>query len=352
MKEEDLPKQPVTVVALLAAVSLLGAAMVTVAAKAIVAAEPADATAHPGQRVRLRDGRRLNFRCQGRGQPTVLLEGGFAATSLAWYKVQPQIAQTHRACSYDRAGYGFSDPGPLPRDGAATAEDLDDGLRAAGIRGPFVLVGHSAGGLYMRLFADRRPHEVVGMVLADPSIEHQDRRFAAAFGPGAGSLAGMRAKAAACLAAAEQHALPSNEQSLAACTPKPEPKQLASVNAARLAEAVRPDTWRTQVSELDSLWADTSDEVDRGRKSYGGLPLVVLTADGSYAGAPVSVRPAIDALWRSLHREIAARSSRGVERLVMGSSHMMIFDRPDAIVEAVSDVITASRTGRPIADRP
>jgi pimeloyl-ACP methyl ester carboxylesterase len=291
-----------------------------------------------GQLARLPDGRHLNFRCSGQGQPTVLFDGGFAADSTAWYKVQPLIARDHRACAYDRAGYGLSDPGPLPRDGAATAKDLDEGLRAAGIHGPFVLVGHSAGGLYVRLFADRRPREIVGMVLVDPSIEHQDRRFAMAFGPGAGSLAPLRARAAACLAAAESGALPSTDKALARCTPSPPPRDPAA-----RARMIRPSIWSTQVSELDTLWGATSDEVDAGRTSYGALPLIVLTADGTNAGVPAAARPAVDGLWRSLHQEIARRSTRGAERLVTGSSHLMMLDRPDAVAQAIVEVINEAR---------
>jgi pimeloyl-ACP methyl ester carboxylesterase len=330
-------------IALPLAALLFGALVWASNASGISAMSAVDATAHAGRLVRLPDGRRLNFRCIGHGSPTVLFEGGFAATSLAWTKVQAEVAKSLRACAYDRAGYGFSDPGPPPRDGAATAKDLDEGLRAAHIDGPFVLVGHSAGGLYVRLFADRRPADVVGMVLADPSIEHQDQRFAAVFGPGAGSLAGLRTRAAACLAAARSGALPSKNPALAPCTPKTPPNQPPPVTAARMAEAVRPATWRTQLSELDSLWGSTSAEVDQGRASYGALPLVVLTADGTYAGSPKAARPAIDALWRQLHREIAKRSARGVERLVSGSSHMMMFDRPDAITQAIFEVVAESR---------
>jgi hypothetical protein len=96
---------------------------------------------------------------------------------------------------------------------------------------------------------------------------------------------------------------------------------------------------------LDALWTATSDEVAAGRKAYGELPLVVLTADGTYAGNPPSVRPAIDGLWRALHREIAARSTRGVERLVKHSSHMMMLDQPEAITQAVDAVIADSHAG-------
>ena len=275
----------------------------------------------------------------------MLLEGGYAATSLAWTKVQALIASRHRACAYDRAGYGFSDPGPLPRDGAAIARDLDLALRAARIDGPFIVVGHSAGGLYVRLFADRRPREVVGMVLVDPSVEYQDRRQAAVFGPGAGSLAPLRARAERCLAAAEAGSLPSSDAALAPCTPKPKVGEPAAVAAARLAEAKRPDTWKTQISELDSLWTQTSDEVAAGRRQYGDLPLVVLTADGTYAGAPPETPARVSALWISLHEEIAARSRRGAHRVVTGSSHIMMRDRPDAIADAIEEVAAEARSG-------
>ncbi len=304
---------------------------------------PAEAAASPGNLVRLPDGRRINLRCSGDGAPTVLLEPGFAATSLAWGKVQPLVARTNRVCAYDRAGYGFSDPGPMPRDGAAVARDLDRALKAARIEGPFIVVGHSAGGLYARLFSNRRPHDVVGMVLAETSVEHQDRRFAGLLGPNASSLEGMRARALRCQRAAEQRLLPSDDPALVACMPKARAGQSPVVAAARRAEALRSSTWRTQVSELDSLWSRTSLAVSRGRQSYDAMPLVVLTGADAFAEVPEPPREAIRALWADLHREIAARSSRGTARFVSGAGHMIILDRPDAVAAAVGEVSAAWR---------
>ena len=289
--------------------------------------------ARPGRLVRLPDGRRINLRCAGPAiGPTVIFEGGFAATSTAWARVQPVIARRHFTCSYDRAGYGWSDPGPFPRDGEAVALDLDRALRAASIRGPFVMVGHSAGGLYVRLFADLRPHEVVGMVLVDPSVEHQDRRFAEAFGRGAGSLAPLIARAKACGAAAGRRALPSLDLALIRCGPAPGASPEARRNALSAAD------WATQVSELETLWGATSDEVAAGGPSMGDMPLVVLTAAGNGAGGGA-------VLWARLHSELAARSTRGSSQMVANSSHMMMFDRPDAIIAAIDEVIAA--VGKP-----
>lgn len=300
--------------------------------------QPARAAA-PGRLVRLADGRRINFRCSGAGSPTVLLEGGFAATSLAWWKVQPHVATTNRVCAYDRAGYGFSDPGPMPRDGPAVARDLDAALRTARIAGPFVLVGHSAGGLYVRLFADRRPRDVVGMVLVDPSVEHQEQRFTAAAGRAVGGTAGIAARVERCLKAAQEGALPSADPALAGCTPSRRLGQSDEVYRVRLAEALRAPTWATQLSEISTLWTSTSNAVEAGRRSYGAMPLIVLTAGRSYPGAA-------GMFWSALHAEIAVRSTRGSSRVVADSSHMMMVDRPDAIVAAIAEIVAAGRSPR------
>lgn len=317
-------------------------ALLSGGASQAAAPTPEEASAHPDRLARLPDGRHLNFRCSGQGSPTVILEGGYAATSLAWTRVRAQVEKTNRVCTYDRAGYGFSDPGPLPRDGAAIARDLDRGLRASRIGGPFILVGHSAGGLYVRLLSNRRPLEVVGMVLVDPSVEHQDTRFAEAFGPGAGGVGPIRLKAAACLEAAELKFLPPVEPALKRCLATPRPGQPAKVNAARLSESLRPATWRTQLSELDNLWPATSDQISAGRQSYGDLPIVVLTADGTYAKAPQA-----QALWLRLHEELAARSTRGVHRVVANSSHMLMNDHPEAVTAAIAEIIADGKAPSP-----
>jgi pimeloyl-ACP methyl ester carboxylesterase len=291
-------------------------------------------SAEAGQRVPLPDGRHLYLNCTGQGAPTVLLEGGFAADSNAWVRVQPVLDRTMRVCSYDRAGYGQSDMGPMPRDGRAVVKDLDQALRRAGMGGPFIMVGHSIGALYVRLFADLRPADVIGMVLVDPSVAHQDIRFAAAFGPGAGSAAPLRARAQRCLVAAEKGALPSLNPNLMACVPKPE----------TLKNGLSVSNWRTQISEADTMWGATSDEIDAGRYYYGNMPLIVLTADGTYANLPRPARQAVSNFWRKLHDELAVSSSQGSNRMVSHSSHMMMFDRPDAISAAVKEII--ARTGK------
>src|SRR4051794_38164306 len=131
----------------------------------------------PGQLVDV-GGHRLHVYVQGAtsGSPTVILEGGAGLGSVTWGWVQPRIAETTRVVSYDRAGVGWSDRGPEPRDGLQIARELHAALQAAGIEGPHVLVGHSFGGLYVRMFADLYPDEVVGLVLVDPTHPDQTVR--------------------------------------------------------------------------------------------------------------------------------------------------------------------------------
>lgn len=116
-------------------------------------------------------GRRLRIVCEGPAEatgPTVILEAGSFGLAADWAEVQKRLtAQGVRSCAYDRAGMGYSDPGPLPRDGLAIASDLEKLLPAAGLKPPYVLVGHSMAGLHVRLFAARNPDKVAGIVLVD-----------------------------------------------------------------------------------------------------------------------------------------------------------------------------------------
>lgn len=288
--------------------------------------------ARPGRLVSLPDHRKINLRCTGRGSPLVLLESGFGAGSTAWPKLQPLIAAKTRVCSYDRAGYGFSDPGPLPRHGAAIARDLDNALRAAHLPGPYVVVGHSAGAIYGQLFTGRRRKEVVGLVLVDPSVIYQDRRMATIFGPGAGSVAGIQARVQRCLAAVQKGGAAVRDPTFTECV-------AAKASAETRREGLRPSLWRTQASELDTLFNQTSDQ----RVRLGGLirdvPTIVLTA--SRTGQPAAPGTA-EGVWEGVHGALANEFTRGSQRLVK-SGHLMMNERPDAVAQAVLELVEAYR---------
>ena len=145
-----------------------------IAALALIALS-ASAAAPPlrGEMIDIGDGRRMRIVCEGPrdGGPTLLFEAGVWGFSADWGAVQQITTQRGwRSCAYDRAGMGFSDPGPAPRDGLAVSDDLNRLIEAAKEPGPFILVGHSMGGIRMPIFAHRHPAKVAGLVLADPSV--------------------------------------------------------------------------------------------------------------------------------------------------------------------------------------
>jgi formylglycine-generating enzyme required for sulfatase activity len=157
---------------------------VTFAQAAVSAGAPVDIVyASPGQLVDV-GGFRLNLYCMGSGSPAVVFDAGWGDWAPAWSKVQPEIAKWTRACSYDRAGTGFSDPGPMPRTSVQIAKELRTALHRAGISGPFILVGSAFGGDNVRTFADLYMDEVAGLVLDDadavdlepPAMREEDHR--------------------------------------------------------------------------------------------------------------------------------------------------------------------------------
>src|SRR5689334_23107309 len=115
--------------------------------------------------------RRLHLHCTGSGSPTVLTESCSSSFSIEWALVQGQVDKFTRICSYDRAGFAWSDHGPAENTVEETMDDLHRLLRTAGISGPYVLVGHSIGGMYVRAYQRRYPDEVVGLVLVDATPE-------------------------------------------------------------------------------------------------------------------------------------------------------------------------------------
>ncbi|MBW8812459.1 MAG: alpha/beta hydrolase [Caulobacterales bacterium] len=315
-------------------------ALALAAAALLASCEASDSAAalSPGKGVRLPDHRTINFRCEGTGAPTVLLESGFGADSGAWFKVQPALARTTRVCAYDRAGYGYSDPGPLPRDGAAIARDLDQALVAARIDGPYVLVGHSAGGLYARLFAARRLQDVKGLVLLDPTVETH------VADPANDGLEGIRNRVQRCLAAASASPQP----------PLEDPQWQGCIPARRdphqIEVARRPDSWRNQLSELDAIFGRTSDQVMRMGDLLRPIPAYVITASDTAAAAQ-KLGYASQSLWELQHMRLAYSFDRGAQRTVL-SSHLVMIDRPEVVIEAVQSMLAAIRAGRPPDDLP
>ncbi|HEV2992151.1 MAG TPA: alpha/beta hydrolase [Candidatus Angelobacter sp.] len=168
-KKESLMKNKIllTILALLLILPLIGAAYQQVGSRMDARRSP-----EPGHLVDV-GGHRLKINCAGTGSPTVVLESGLGDLLSEWQPVQRQISMFTRVCAYDRAGYGESDAGPLPRTSLQISRELYALLQNAGEHPPYILVGYSFGGYNVRVFEGKFPNEVVGMVLVDSPQEDQ-----------------------------------------------------------------------------------------------------------------------------------------------------------------------------------
>lgn len=286
---------------------------------------------HPAGRLVNVGGHRLHIYCTGEGSPTVILEAGGGNPWLAWYKVQPKVAEFTRVCSYDRAGLGWSDAGPKPPTAAAIAEDLHTLLRNAGVAGPYVLVGHSLGGLYVRMFAARYPSEVAGMALVDSSSPYQEERFP----PEAKNLS----DASRYVIRFMQITLPLGLPRLL-CR-RAAPAEVGSEYCAVFCTRKYLAAVRAEAAATEENYAEV-----RPLGSLGDLPLAVLSHDpekvhfGDHLTAPVN------RAWNEMQEELSHLSTNGTHLVVKGAGHDIELDRPDAVAEAIRKVFDAAKERR------
>lgn len=277
-------------------------------------------------------GRRIMLNCTGTGTPTVILEAGWGDVSIEWRTVQLEIAKFARVCSYDRAGYGGSDPGPMPRTSLQIATELHDLLQNAGEQPPYVLVGHSFGGYNVRVFNGLYPNEVAGIVLADATQEDQYELLPKQW----------KAISAAQLKHCERLAkysffvvnLGIGRLMLRA--------QGATGDGAYL--ILQTKYLKARTSELEQI--QVSAEQARRADHISDKPLVVLTAAENTdttlsSGLSKQDFEEFQRIWiDDLQMRLARLSTRGRRIMVSGSGHDIPSDRPDAIVEAVREIST------------
>jgi pimeloyl-ACP methyl ester carboxylesterase len=317
--------------------------------------------------VTLPDGRMLHLVCMGEGSPTVILTAGAGDWSLTWSKVQPAIARSTRACAWDRAGFGFSDPAPQPQTVDQSAADLEAALKAGGVAGPYVLVGHSLGGYESLLFADRRRASVAGMVLVDPAFPDQLATLGKAAPAQAGYMLSLpnpqteqlRKCSAALKAGTLRAGGPDPDKCLHPEWPASFPRELVAALNARLA-AARPEqilaAWDTMMffGSPDLLDKD-SQIVVNPRRDYGMMPLVVLTrtefqAPPDYPAAARAEIPAEEAAWNKGHDALAALSRRGINARVPGAGHFIHAMRPQTVIDAIEQVVREARESGTVPD--
>jgi len=319
------------------ATRMLGGAALLLGAGAIVQllATASDRRAYPppGQLVDI-GGYRLHLHAQGPvgSFPTVILEGGAGLGSVSWGWVQPRIAQTTRVVAYDRAGIGWSDPGPAPRDGEHIATELHAALAVAGINPPYVLVGHSFGGLYVRIFADRYPDEVAGMVLVDST--HPDQTLRSPHEGQAIATTERTMRVFDGLARVGVLRLANPAALFMNGLPPLQDAQLRAYAADGFARAAQ--------AEMSVIQERTFPQARRARP-LGAKPLIVLSAGQTLAQDPVFV---------DLHRELAALSTNGVHRVVDGASHgAMVLEAQyaDASADAIEDIVHLVRDAQALS---
>ena len=305
-------------------------------------------------------GRRLNMYCSGQGSPVVILDSGLGGTTEDWYRIQPAIAKRTRVCSYDRAGMGFSDGTKARRDPNAVVVDLHTLLKRANIAPPYVLVGHSIAGLYEPLYADRYPGEVAGMVLVDPSRPFQQQRFTSAAPTLVREWGKTFSAARRCYASLSGNTHGAQEQRDCGFLTPLEAQRLCQAGGPQICAVIKlqdrqthnPMYWYDSLSELDSVWGGGggSREVQRAQRSYGSMPLIVLTADdgpnhgrGLPSNVPSSQLSAQWTAWKDMHDQLAGYSSVGVNFVVPNTGHYIHQDQPSAVISAIDEVIAQIR---------
>lgn len=281
-----------------------------------------------GARVDLGGGRAIHLDCRGAGSPTVLLEAGFRGWSPAWTAVQPEVAAFTRVCSYDRAGLGLSDTGPRPRTVEAVNADLARALERAQIAPPYVLVGHSAGGMYQRRFLVAHPEQVTGLVLVDTDVptDDADRRAVAT---GDDDRTTGRILTALSYTGVFRLLFRTLEMRIGSAESERYPEEAKvrfSATMTRLGAAM-PDEWTLYQSAYASMTT----------ASLGDLPLVVIAALGYRPD------PADRADWIARQTSLARLSTRG--RLIVreDQSHYLPLVEPETVTNAIHEVVTASR---------
>jgi pimeloyl-ACP methyl ester carboxylesterase len=282
------------------------------------------ATPPPGNLVDV-GGHRLHLWCIGSGDPAVVYDAGLGGTSLAFADAKLLIADFTRVCTYDRAGMGFSDPGPLPRTSRRIASELSALLERSGMPLPVVLVGASFGGYNVRMLASEYSDQVAGLVLLDASHEDQGARYAAAGLPSQIPPYARLIPMAASLGVMRFLGLTLGDD------PENAP---AEIRDYARATAYRSSRFRTMASELAST-AESASQVRESRRQLD-IPLVVLSAGQQRGG----VRGEINA---ELQRDQATLSTRSCHVIACEAGHGIAGDMPTLVAAAVRAVVRVAR---------
>jgi pimeloyl-ACP methyl ester carboxylesterase len=278
-------------------------------------------------------GHKLHIDCTGTGSPTVVLEPGLGEPSTAMAWIAPDVATTTRVCVYDRAGRGWSDSASAPQDGVEVATDLHTLLARAGEGGPFVLAGHSAGGIYVLNFARLFPEQVAGVVLLDSMHPEQYWKLPsyAIFYDGFRRAVGVfpslsRLGVGRLFYRAGNGDLPRNARD----------EERAFMSTPRDNRSLRDE-----FVELRRAMAQAQPLTSLHLRALRGVPLIVVTAQKDAQSG-----------WMALQDDLATLSTNTIHRVLPSATHSVLTENKDGAAQssrAIGDVVDAVRRGTPLA---
>jgi pimeloyl-ACP methyl ester carboxylesterase len=309
-------------------------ALVTLGAGAVAKSTLAKKNPAPGQLVDV-GGYKLHINCTGEGSPTVILEAGWGDYSTTWAYVQPEVAKNTRVCSYDRAGHGWSDPSPHPRTASWRVDELHTLLVNANVQGPYVLVGHSLGGILVRVYAHTYPEEVVGMVLVDSMHEEQYERL-----PEVKPSPSDWAKQFRMLGRL-------SSTGFMALAPQAIPNQEFPDDVFAQYKVIWATTgfFNAAATEMSAMLESTAEVRALQITSFGDLPLSAIS-QGVYTPNP-SLSDAENQQywdeWQAMQSELSALSSNSIHTVAEQSGHHIQFDQPDLVINAIFEMVAALR---------
>lgn len=316
-------------VILLFILALTGAVYQVIATRADIDKYPP-----PGKLVDV-GGYKLHINCVGEGSPTVVMEYGLGGLSLIWSLVEIEVSKFTRVCTYDRAGYGWSESSFKPRTSQEMVKELHTLLTNAGIEGPYILVGHSLGGLNLRLFASQYPDEVVGMVLVDAVPTNAYSRMSPAFQNNMVATRRMfRSLSIITRLGLLRLLVQLRGTKVAPKFVRKLPLEIQSVIIAKFL----PQTFETAIAE--NLLMETSTQQVGKSNLSDELPLVVLSHGiNMFSNIPDKQAKEAGLTWQKLQAEMAQLSSEGSLQIAEISGHNIHIDQPQLVVDAIRQVM-------------
>jgi len=279
------------------------------------------------------DGYKMHLYCTGQGSPTIVLDAGLGNDSLIWANVQPELSKTTRACSYDRAGFGWSDPQPGPRDAEHIADELHRLLRQAAITGPVVLMGHSIAGLYIRAYAARYPDSLSGLVFVDSSTPLQEERL-----PVDPEDANWRVE----LVEFWWLNVLGIPRLMGQCTREAGFSEAVGKMIAE--EQCRPSFWKAVEREAEEGTQSGKETINTG--PFDSLPLLIFSEDTRHSSGSTSTEIQFAKIFNEMQESLKGLSTRSIRIIASDSSHYIQIDRPDVLNRNVASLIHQIRGER------